>query len=151
MTRNHLKKLNVLARPQHLPNTNSTVAVTRLVRIGLPDASKNANPKLLRHSVCEKLRCGSHGLFHGSCPGHAGGVFTTTFPQIMKQVLACGLCVEVKTPRALFFHILCRRLPTPPKDTSSVQHLLVDTDEVRPATEDSGRERGPDVAALLTV
>ena len=63
-------------------------------------------------------------------------------PRITKKVFACALCVEVKTPRALFFHILCRRLPTPPKDTSSVQHLLVDADEVRPATEDSGCERG---------
>ena len=34
------------------------------------------------------------------------------------------------------------RLPTTPKDTSSVQEILIDADEVSAATEDGGRERG---------
>ena len=40
------------------------------------------------------------------------------------------------------FHAFGFRLPTTPKDTSSVQEILIDADEVCAATEDGGRERG---------
>ena len=122
--------------PQHKQVGHSDSSGAHLAPICVQEYEPSTNGTVMH------LLFGSHGLFQGSCLGLCRCLLVTSFSNVTQCLLARGLGMEGGTSSEPPFHAFSFRLPIPAKDTSSVQDLLIDADEVPAATEDGGRERG---------